>query len=120
MVSIRCVVDPSGAQPTPPSARKCPRPLLDDELERVLNALHESFNYSAHTLSARVAVTHPAEYFYSRLGSTELSKELLRSHIVSALLEPAGEVWVAELDDTSRAVVGVAVWFGPGAKYLRT
>lgn len=78
----------------------------DDYMDRMTDLLHECFSYS---------------YFGGGLGTRELSRELLKHHIKAALVDPAGEVWVAE-DDSSetRALIGVAVWFGPGAVYLAT
>ncbi|EJD46584.1 hypothetical protein AURDEDRAFT_164409 [Auricularia subglabra TFB-10046 SS5] len=74
-----------------------------DEIERMTDGLHESFGQM---------------FFGGALGSKELSRDLLKHHINAALVDPAGEVWAVESD--AGDVLGVAVWFGPGSKYLAT
>lgn len=74
-----------------------------EEIERMTDVLHEAFSF---------------QYFISALGDAERSKDLLRAHIKAALVDRAGEVYVAEA--ASGELVGVAVWFGPGTTFLRT
>ncbi|EJD46598.1 hypothetical protein AURDEDRAFT_164420 [Auricularia subglabra TFB-10046 SS5] len=78
----------------------------DGEIEHMADVLHESFVKG---------------YFGGALGTSELSRALLKHHIAAALVDPAGELWIAKSDeDDDGKVIGVAVWFGPGAVYLAT
>ncbi|RPD60175.1 acyl-CoA N-acyltransferase [Lentinus tigrinus ALCF2SS1-6] len=51
-------------------------------------------------------------------GDKDLQEPMHRAHITAALANNGGEVHIAELPD--EGVVGVAVWFPPGSKFLST
>lgn len=57
-------------------------------------------------------------FFLSALDNDEtLVSPLIRAHVNAAVID--GEVWVAKLaqDDT---IIAAALWFGPGAMFLKT
>ncbi|KZV85729.1 hypothetical protein EXIGLDRAFT_841250 [Exidia glandulosa HHB12029] len=79
----------------------------DDVIERIVDVLHEAFAF---------------KYFIGSLGDSELSKALLKTHVTAALVEDAGEIYVARSgpDADGSDIVAVAVWFGPVCAYLGT
>ncbi|KAI9066266.1 hypothetical protein FKP32DRAFT_1589778 [Trametes sanguinea] len=59
------------------------------------------------------------EFFNGGLGNdVTLQEPIILSHVAAALVDDEGEVHVAELPEVGP--VGVAVWFGPGHKFLST
>ncbi|KAI0326405.1 hypothetical protein GY45DRAFT_1373960 [Cubamyces sp. BRFM 1775] len=76
----------------------------DADLDKYTKLLAEAFHY---------------QFFGGALGNDRsLQEPMIRAHIAAALVPGEGEVHVAELPDVG--VVGVAVWFGPGQKFLVT
>jgi len=74
----------------------------EEELDKTADALARAFNYS---------------YFLSALGGKrELVAPFLRAHVNATLL--GGEVYVVEAP--TDGIVGGALWFGPGQKFLST
>ncbi|KAF8583588.1 hypothetical protein K439DRAFT_1661199 [Ramaria rubella] len=72
------------------------------EIESTVKVLSEAFQYAV---------------FLTELGGDKsLVPVLLKTHVTAALIE--GEVYVAEMEE--KGIVGVAVWFGPGQKFLDT
>ncbi|KAI0649020.1 acyl-CoA N-acyltransferase [Trametes meyenii] len=71
-------------------------------LDAYAKLLAEAFHYS---------------YFGGGLGNDkDLQEPFLRVHLTAALAAGEGEIHVATLDDVGP--VGVALWFGPGQKFL--
>jgi len=74
-----------------------------EEIRRTLDVLDEAFN---------------KKYFLSALGDPSLPREILQVHIDTALIDKGGLVYVAETPEDG--IVGSAIWFGPGHKFLAT
>ncbi|EJD48813.1 hypothetical protein AURDEDRAFT_162273 [Auricularia subglabra TFB-10046 SS5] len=79
----------------------------DADIERMVDALDAAFgfNYFGHSLPGVDSVR---------------SRGMLKSHITAALVDPGGEVYVAETESETPEVVGVATWHGPGSAFLST
>jgi len=54
------------------------------------------------------------EYFLSALGDESLVEPFLLAHVKAAAI--GGQIYAALLVDVG--IVGVALWFGPGQKFL--
>ncbi|EJD48814.1 hypothetical protein AURDEDRAFT_162274 [Auricularia subglabra TFB-10046 SS5] len=77
------------------------------EIERMVDVLDAAFgyNYFDHSLPGK---------------DTERSRGMIRSHIAAALVDPGGELYVAETETEVPEIIGVATWHGPGSAYLST
>ncbi|KAI0749656.1 hypothetical protein C8Q80DRAFT_1163263 [Daedaleopsis nitida] len=85
------------------TVREVPNP-SDAELHQYAKVLAEAFQYN---------------YFAGGLGGDKaLQEPFLRAHLTAATTTGEGEIHVAELDGVG--VIGVALWFGPGHKFLGT
>ncbi|KAI0359757.1 hypothetical protein OH77DRAFT_1517373 [Trametes cingulata] len=74
----------------------------EDEMNTWAKLLAEAFNY---------------QFFGSGLaGDKSLQEPILKAHMTAAIVKGEGEIHVAELPGVG--VAGVAVWFGPGHKFL--
>jgi len=80
------------------SVRHVPNP-SDAEVHKATSVLHEAFK---------------RKYFLSALGDESLVEPFLLAHVKATVI--GGQLYVAELADIG--IVGVALWFGPGQKFL--
>ncbi|KAI0636031.1 hypothetical protein C8Q77DRAFT_1216522 [Trametes polyzona] len=85
------------------TVREVPAP-SDEELNQYAKLLAESFGY---------------QFFAGGLGGDKsLQEPMMLAHLAAAVVNGAGEIHIAELPEAG--VAGVAVWFGPGHKFLES